>query len=120
MGIQKNKQQRVDEEVQATLRSLDSLEQIEASPFFQTRLRQATKERTITADNWFYRFTRGYKLVPAGLLLFIALNAVSLAVSLTGRHVSSDIKSVQLRTAAQEYFSFGGDVWSNELSQGER
>jgi hypothetical protein len=113
-----SKKQRIEEEAQRTLESLDSIELLEGSPFFMTRLRQAIEDRESVSQNWLYRFTRGYRLVPVGLLLFIFINAMSLAVSLTDRQSSTDVRSVLLRQAAQEYYSFVGDYDDQVSTEG--
>lgn len=108
----KNKQQRIDEEVQKTLQSLDSFDDIEASPYFFSRLQQEIRGRETERFNWVHRLTLGYRLVPIGLIVFVVLNAVSLALTFTSKNSSADYRSVQLQEAAREFTLLNRDFES--------
>ena len=83
--------ERIENEVEKTLESFDSLESISPSPFFYSRLRNAIAEAEAERFNWFYRLTRGYKLLPATLLVIVVMNVVSLSLALSMRESTASV-----------------------------
>ena len=85
----------IDDGVTRTLSSLDGLEDIDAGPYFFTRVRQRLAD-TQAAPGW------GLWIRPVYIALILLLNLVTISVTLTSDR-TRDTRTSEVAAFAQEY-----------------
>lgn len=90
-------------EAQRTLQSFDSLETIEPSPYFLAKLQQKIHELEGLKNDWIFRLTLGYRLMPLGLVILVMINVITLMVGFSGLDASIDTQGTQVQELAKEY-----------------
>lgn len=95
--------QRIKEEVERSLSSIDNLAQLEAPDFFFTRL-EARMERELTPEFSRFAWLANLKVSVGVLGLFMVLNAATIFLL-----SQSDLAEANIDTFKQEYFSASDD-----------
>ena len=94
---------RIEEEIDKTLRCLDEIEEIEASPFFFTRLQARIREQEEEKVSFITRLFGVRGLRPALLGLVVVLNLVSAAFIWQRVHGRFEDRSQYLSALVEEY-----------------
>lgn len=77
MGDEQDRRKRIEEEVRRTLESMANLEDLEAGPYFYSRLTQRISASAESSEGWLGRLSFGYRLAPALLTVLLILNALT-------------------------------------------
>ncbi len=72
-----NRQQRIENEVRLTLGSLRDVEDIDAGPYFYSRIQHQLTSTENTAGYWLARLLFGSRLAPAVLAFVLVLNVAT-------------------------------------------
>jgi len=88
--------QRIDDEIERTLSSLDGLDDIDAGPYFFTRVQQRLAD-TQSAPGW------GLRIRPAYIALILLLNIVTISVTLVSDPGKTSIRTSEVAALAQQY-----------------
>ena len=95
---------RIDDEVSRTLSSLDGFEDIDARPYFFTRVQQRLADMK-AAPGW------GIRIRPAYIAIILLLNIVTISVTLTRDRSDSSARTSEVAALAQQYsLGAGGSV----------
>jgi hypothetical protein len=107
--------ERIEEEVEKTLRCLDEIEEIEPSPFFSARLQAGIRELEEEKVSFLTRLFGVRGLRPALLGLMVVLNLVSAVLIWQRTHGRSTDRSQYLSALVEEYSLKGGDTYLSTL-----
>lgn len=99
--------QRIKEEVERSLSSIDNLAQSEAPDFFFTRL-EARMERELTTEFSRFAWLANLKVSMGVLGLFMILNVATIFL-LTQSNSQTDLAEANIDTFKQDYFSASND-----------
>lgn len=102
----------IDQEVQKTLKSLDGFEDIQADPYFQTRLIAQINDQEKAAEYWLAKLFLKGRLATSLLTAVIVLNVATVAVVLgDGSDTSSTDRQEYVETVADEYLLTSSSGW---------
>lgn len=105
------KREKIQEEVEKTLRCLDEIEQIESSPYFHARLQARIRGMEEEKAPFITRLFGVRGLRPALLGLVVILNLVSTALIWQRTRGRSTDRSQYLSALVEEYSLDSGDTY---------
>lgn len=98
-----NKEDRIEQEIAKTLACLDNIENIEAGPYFYSRLRAKLETPVEPREHWYRRLFGMQLLRPAFLILLVVVNLITAVLVLQNKSGSVDYRGEHLSAVAEEY-----------------
>ena len=112
MSKSENDRDQAERETRKTLNSLEGIDDIEAGPYFYTRLKARIDSAGHVRDPWVVRALLGGRLVPTMLAVVFVLNVLSAVVVLSDAEDSQiEVQQTYREALAEEYLLSGTSSW---------
>lgn len=108
MSKKDSEKDRIEEEVLRTLESLDTIKDIDAGPYFYTRLQARLESSEKVPESWLTRHLLGSRLAPALLATVVVINVFTAVMVLQdGSDGQAELRDEYVEAVADEYLLTG-------------
>jgi hypothetical protein len=101
--MKQDDQRRIEDEVRATLASLDNVPDIEAGPYFYAKVRQRLMDADSMPSGFLARWVFQGRLAPAVLGLVVLANLVTVSLTLSKPRVETSGRDAGIEVIGEAY-----------------